>query len=289
MIRHLPRIHPLLVALIALGIVFGRTAEVLVYLVSLLLHETAHAAAARALGYEMERVELYPFGGRADLPGIELSGPLGEAVIAAAGPLANLAALAGATVLWRLGLGEAARVSTIIDANLLMLAVNALPAFPLDGGRVLRAALASRIGFSRASEGALRLTQWICVLLLPAAGVLQLLGLPGWQLAVLSLVLYSALRGEARRVPLARWTLWLRGREDLRSGGILPLQAFAAGDGAQVREVLRRLFGRRAHRVYVYDRDKMLGTLDDQALYRAVEQGDLRRTLGEIVRERKDG
>ncbi len=267
----------------------GRTTEIGVYIVSLLLHEAAHAAAARSLGYEMGRVELYPFGGRADIPGIELRGPLGEMVIAAAGPLANLVALAAATALWRLGLADALRVRMIVDANLAMLLVNALPAFPLDGGRVLRAVSAARVGFSRASEAALQLTQWICVLLLPAAAVVQLLGLPGWQLAVLSLVLFSALRRETARVPLARWTLWLRGQEDLRGGGILPLQAFAAGEGAQIRQVLRRLFGRRAHRIYVYDRDRMLGTLDDHAIYRAAQRGELQRTLGEIVRERNDG
>ncbi|MDA8345699.1 MAG: hypothetical protein M0Z66_09480 [Thermaerobacter sp.] len=285
----LPRIHPLLLALVALGVVMGRTTEIGVYIVSLLLHEAAHAAAARSLGYEMGRVELYPFGGRADIPGIELRGPLGEMVIAAAGPLANLVALAAATALWRLGLADALRVRMIVDANLAMLLVNALPAFPLDGGRVLRAVSAARVGFSRASEAALQLTQWICVLLLPAAAVVQLLGLPGWQLAVLSLVLFSALRRETARVPLARWTLWLRGQEDLRGGGILPLQAFAAGEGAQIRQVLRRLFGRRAHRIYVYDRDRMLGTLDDHAIYRAAQRGELQRTLGEIVRERNDG
>ena len=237
----------------------------------------------------MGRVDLYPFGGRADIPGIELRGPLAEMVIAAAGPLANLVALALATLLWRIGLADAARVRIIVDANLAMLLVNALPAFPLDGGRVLRAVASARVGFSRASEGALRLTQLICILLLPAAGLLQLLGLPGWQLAVLSLVLYSAHRREAANVPIARWTLWLRGQEDLRGGGILPLASFAAGEGAQVRQILRRLFGRRAHRVYVYDRDRMLGAIDDRTLYRAAERGELQRTLGEIVRERKDG
>ncbi len=285
----LPRVHPLLIALIALGIGLGQATQTVVYVVSLLLHEAAHATAARALGYEMERVELYPFGGRADIPGIELSGALGEAVIAAAGPLANLVALAAATALWRLGFADAGRVRMIVDANLAMLAVNLLPAFPLDGGRVVRAALSRRLGFSRASSAALQMTGLICLLLLAAGGVLQLLGFPGWQLAVLSVVIYSAQRREAARVPLARWALWLRGQEELRAGGILPLQSLAAGEAAQIRHVLSRLFGRRAHRVYVYDRDRMLGTLDDRAIYRAAERGELERTLGDVVRERHDG
>jgi stage IV sporulation protein FB len=63
----LPRPHPLLLMLLAAGVLLGQGTAVVVYLGSLLLHESSHVAAARSLGLRVGRVELYPFGGQADI------------------------------------------------------------------------------------------------------------------------------------------------------------------------------------------------------------------------------
>jgi Zn-dependent protease len=113
----------------------------LVFFVSVLLHELAHALAARALGVRTADVTLYVFGGAARITS-EPAEPGGEALMAAAGPLASvvLAGLAGlpAQVLG----GWAGELAWLVAAGNLTLAVfNLLPGFPLDGGRIARAAV----------------------------------------------------------------------------------------------------------------------------------------------------
>ncbi|NHC47352.1 site-2 protease family protein [Motilibacter aurantiacus] len=126
---------------------------------SVLLHELGHVLVARAFGLPVRRVELSLFGGGSHL-GVALPDPRREAAVAAAGPALSLL-LAG------IGLvaGRAAPDGTVLRvlvqhvaaANLLIALVNLLPGLPLDGGRVLTAAVWRATG--RRSAGA-RASAW---------------------------------------------------------------------------------------------------------------------------------
>jgi Zn-dependent protease len=112
------------------------------FFASLLLHELGHAFRARREGMEIEGITLWLFGGVAKFKGMFPSAGA-EFRIAIAGPLVSLV-LGGAFMLLAIaGLPEAADgVSAWLGyVNLLLLAFNLVPALPLDGGRVLRAAL----------------------------------------------------------------------------------------------------------------------------------------------------
>jgi stage IV sporulation protein FB len=279
----LPRPHPLLLILLAIGVLLGQGTALVVYIGTLILHESSHVAVARSLGLRVGRIDLYPFGGQAEIPDLELAGPLVEALVAIAGPLANLVAVAAAALVMRYGLAGAARGDLLLDVNLAMLAVNLLPAYPLDGGRIFHALRSRAIGWTPAGREALLLGRLIAFALAALGVLAQLMGYPGWQAVLLAVVILWAQRGIERRSPLSRWALWLRALAALSRGEVLPLQAFAAASGSELRQVLRRLFGGRAHRVYVYEGGRVVGALDDQALYEAAQDGDLRRTVGEIL------
>jgi Zn-dependent protease len=127
------------------------------FFASILLHELGHALAARREGIGVDGIDLFLFGGvmkmsrETDTPGAEFR-------VAVAGPLVTLAIMALAAVAAILMAGvdsfwEAARLSTAADAspvevvvsllvsmNLVLLLFNLVPAFPLDGGRIARAA-----------------------------------------------------------------------------------------------------------------------------------------------------
>jgi Zn-dependent protease len=115
-------------------------------MVSLLLHELGHAVTARRRGLAIVRVSLSFIGGTS-----EVSGPLraarDELVIAAAGPLASLgvafvAAVAHVVIVETAGAGVLATVAALVAvANLALALLNAIPGLPLDGGRLVRAAL----------------------------------------------------------------------------------------------------------------------------------------------------
>lgn len=113
---------------------------------SVVLHEVAHSLAARRYGVVVSRITLFIFGGVAQSES-EPKTALSELVIAIAGPLTSLAiaALSYATGLGlgQVGVGEiwAGLFVLIGGLNLALAVFNILPAFPLDGGRVLRASL----------------------------------------------------------------------------------------------------------------------------------------------------
>ena len=126
-----------------------------------LLHELGHALMARRFGILTADITLYPIGGVARLQHLPRS-PGAELLIALAGPAVNvaialvlgvgLAALVGAPhrLGWRDGI--VGWTSLLMGANLLLAGFNLIPAFPMDGGRVLRALLSIWLGRGRATE-----------------------------------------------------------------------------------------------------------------------------------------
>lgn len=138
-------------ALAFIGALFG----------SVLLHELGHAFAARRYGVRTPDITLLPIGGVARLDRIPDS-PRAELAIALAGPAVNivlaavlyvLATIAGRIdALGGIHLFGGTFLGRILFVNLWLALFNLLPAFPMDGGRVLRAALAHRLGFARATQ-----------------------------------------------------------------------------------------------------------------------------------------
>ena len=126
-----------------------------------LLHEFGHALAARRYGIRTPDITLLPIGGVARLERMPEK-PMQELVVAIAGPLVNVAI---AAVLW-LFLGFSGRLPhpdtisevgaslplRLLAVNLALVIFNLIPAFPMDGGRILRAVLALRMDYARATH-----------------------------------------------------------------------------------------------------------------------------------------
>lgn len=166
----------LLLAIVFLA--FGGLAGVLVVTLAfgfVLLHELGHAVVARALGVHTAEIELGFLGGAAKM---ELTrNPRHELLIAAAGPAVSLM-LGGLG----LGLGLATGSHYVMLAgwiNVVIAGFNLIPALPMDGGRILRAALAPRVGYIRATDISVTIARVIAVgfvlLALTGVGSVQLL------------------------------------------------------------------------------------------------------------------
>ncbi|WP_084963548.1 site-2 protease family protein [Thermoactinospora rubra] len=205
-----------IVAILVFGLAFGRfpaahpgASPVLyllaglvaaaLFLASLLAHELAHALVARREGVEVAGITLWLLGGVAELRG-EARTPGADLRIAAVGPLTSLLCglvflllslplpgLAGATLLYLAGV------------NVLLAVFNLIPAAPLDGGRVLRAALwAWRKDRASAAVTAARAGRVFGYALI-ALGFLQVvtgLGFQGLWLALIGLFLVNAATAE---------------------------------------------------------------------------------------------
>jgi len=122
----------------------GLSAALLLFM-SVLIHELAHALVAQTRGIPVERITLFIFGGVAEMR-MEAQRPMDEFVLTIVGPLSSLA-LAGLFQAGALGAAAAGfdtiqlLAITLAQLNLILAVFNMVPAFPLDGGRVLRSIL----------------------------------------------------------------------------------------------------------------------------------------------------
>ncbi|MGO9397623.1 MAG: site-2 protease family protein [Xanthobacteraceae bacterium] len=168
-----------------------------------LLHEFGHIFTARGFGVRTPDVILLPIGGVARLERIPEK-PSEEFLIAIAGPAVNvviamlLIVIGGANLsAGHLSMLESTNVSMIdrlAAVNLFLALFNLIPAFPMDGGRVLRALLAARFGYVRATEIAAMIGQWVAFVL----GFLGLFGNP--LLIFIAIFVYLAASAEAHLV-----------------------------------------------------------------------------------------
>lgn len=183
----------------------------LLFFASVLFHELAHSFVALRDGIPIRRIILFIFGGLAQI-GAEPDRPGVEFRVAIAGPLSSfgLAAAFGllSYVFGLLGLQALLLVAAYLMRMNFMLAVfNLVPAFPLDGGRVLRALLWKRTGsFQRATEMAGAVGQGLAVVLL-GLGVWSVLWgqvLQGLWMGFLGWFLYQAAQSGSAQVALRR-------------------------------------------------------------------------------------
>lgn len=161
------------------GALFGVAAMLLLF-VCVTLHELGHSVQAVNYGIQVEDITLYPIGGVARLREIPKN-PVQEFRIAIAGPLVNVAIvgvlaatgwIAGVTAFrWPGDLFDDLRdpswqllLPYLVFANISLALFNLLPAFPMDGGRILRSVLAMRMDHARATSIAASIGQGMALL-----------------------------------------------------------------------------------------------------------------------------
>jgi Zn-dependent protease len=209
----------LLVAWVAISnyAMAGSLAEVLRAIVFLfclfgiiVLHELGHALAAKRFGIRTRDIVLLPIGGVARLERMP-ENPWQELVVALAGPAVNVVLALMVYVLllreepsWQLGqwsLIKGTFLGRLFAVNVALAIFNLLPAFPMDGGRVLRALLAIQMDYVRATHWAATIGQAMAILF-GLAGLLA----PNPMLLFIALFVWIGAAQEASMVEL-RWAL----------------------------------------------------------------------------------
>lgn len=162
------------------GVAFGLLFTILLF-ACVVLHELGHSLVAKAFKIPVREIVLLPIGGVAQMEK-NPEKPVHELLIAVAGPLVNVVIAIGIWVAFGKTLlsgidlkaltspqsvqpSAQALVFWLLTANVSLAVFNMIPAFPLDGGRVLRAVLAMFMGFSQGTRVAAGIGQFIAILL----------------------------------------------------------------------------------------------------------------------------
>jgi Zn-dependent protease len=167
--------------MITSGVVGGLVLATLVFS-SVVVHELGHAVVARRLGVPITGIELHILGGAAKMARMPRTAAH-EIWIAIAGPAVSLVLGAVGVALWFVtGLKF---VGTLGAINLMLGGFNMLPALPMDGGRVLRAALSRRLGRYKATHIAATVAQVMAGLFVVVAIAFSM-----WMLIALAVLLW---------------------------------------------------------------------------------------------------
>ncbi len=234
----------------------GVLGQALVVFTAVFLHEIGHVVVALGYGIKVTDVELLPFGGVARLEGSVELHPAIDTYIAVAGPLTNgFLALMGFTM-EKFGMGNQQWLPFFVQCNILLGVFNLLPAFPLDGGRILRAVLSLHMGIKRATERAINLSTLI-------GFVLACLGI--WSvivnqarnfdfLVIAVFLLYFAAKEKGTTMYIFMKFL-ARKKEDLLREGVLLTRQVVALESTFLKDVVKFFVPQKYHLVVVVTRD----------------------------------
>lgn len=261
---------PLAVALAGIGLIGA-------VFFCVVLHEFGHALAARRYGIPTRDITLYPIGGVARLQRIPEK-PLQELVVALAGPAVNVV-IAGVIALFLLLTGQTFRPGAGLAAphqmffqnlfwiNLLLVVFNLLPAFPMDGGRVLRSLLAMRMDYVRATQIAAGVGQGMAIFF----GLVSIVIFNPFLLFI-ALFVYLGAQQEAS------FALMRTAIEGLPVASAMVTHFSPLHPWDTLDEAVRLLLAGSEQDFPVIDEGRMVGVLTRQQLMRALAEGDERST-----------
>ncbi|MFZ7126863.1 MAG: site-2 protease family protein [Desulfobacterales bacterium] len=157
----------------SIGAVVGGVAFILAIFLCVTLHEYGHALTARRFGVRTKDIILLPIGGVARLERIP-NRPFEEFWVALAGPAVNVI-IAILLFVWlhltssmapveNLSVAGGPFLERVLMVNVFLVVFNMIPAFPMDGGRVLRSLLSLRLGHVRATQAAASIGQGVAFL-----------------------------------------------------------------------------------------------------------------------------
>jgi Zn-dependent protease/predicted transcriptional regulator len=236
------------------------------------LHELGHALAARHYGIRTPRITLLPIGGLAEMERMP-DNPWHEVVVAVAGPLVNVA-IAG-LLIYGFGatLSEQAFASMespsatfwsrLAAVNIVLVVFNMIPAFPMDGGRVLRALLSTKMSRKKATDVAANTGQVVAL----AFGFLGLVS-GNALLVFVAIFVYLAAGGEAQAVSMQQLAKRLSSKDAM----ITQFESLDAG--ASLGDAAEALLRTTQHEFPIMDgAGKLRGVLTRASLVAGLEKG----------------
>ncbi len=255
---------------------------ILALFVCVLLHELAHSLVARHYGVRVDSITLLPIGGVAAMEEMPKK-PSEEAVTAIVGPLTSLAIAGGLAGLVYGMQGPDAIfafdplggpiLSSLVWTNVVIALFNLIPAFPMDGGRVLRAVLSHYMGQVRATNIAATLGQATAVLI----GLVGLLILNNLWLALIAIFIFLGAGQESRQVRLQAML------DDFTAGQAMVTRFDTLEHNVPLRTALAHASQGYQHDFPVVRGDMIVGIVTRQDLLNGLHTAGPDRVVGDVM------
>lgn len=230
------RINWLFLLLCLLYGYLGLIEEILIIMVSVLMHEIAHTIMASLLGVKVAEIEILPFGGQAKIEDFTGLDPEQEIYVALAGPVLSLS-LAAFFHFWPPHMGNF-NINLFVTFNAFLGVFNLLPALPLDGGRVLRAACSTVMGYKKATRRVSNLGKLIAIAI-GSYGIYMTYSEPdNANYIIIAILLYWAANREAKYLAYSFMRYLVNKKSELSRQGILPSQQVVSQPDTLIKKIL---------------------------------------------------
>jgi len=261
-------------------LVLGAICAILFFL-TILLHEIGHSLIALKHGYRIESITLFLFGGVAQLEDTPRN-PKVEGIMAFVGPATSFA-IGFILIPIALLLNDPSRGSTPLQAlkimcgtigfyNLLLGGFNLIPAFPMDGGRILRSILASRFGMLKATDMAVKIGKGIAVVMI-VIGIVFL----DIFIVLVALFIYAGASEEAQMTKL------MVALDGVKVRAIMNSQIYWLEPSTSVDEALKKMILERRISYPVVENGVLLGIITAGAIARVPLYERSKVTIAQIV------
>lgn len=281
-------IGPGAMVLTAISLYLGYLDKAVILLSSVFLHEIAHLAAAHILGFRIRELELFPLGGVARIEGLFQLSPAREVIISAAGPLLNIFIAILAFVGNLNEIVGPNRADFTVAANVVIALFNLLPILPMDGGRILRAALCYRWGMIRATGFVTGFGRAISAVMLAYALYNRLNGVFFISMAVASLYLFFAAGAERKMAPSLMIEQTNTKKRDLFNRGLLRSRSLAVACNNSIKKTIENLLPGYYHIIFVIGREgEVVGKIGEDELIRGAIKYGYTTSIGRLCGGKK--
>jgi len=278
------KINKYFIFLFIICLVYGYLKEMSILFLFVLLHELCHAIAAWALGFKIESIELFPFGGVARIDNLDSSGTFKEIIISIAGPLLNITVALIILILDKVGIYVPCS-SYISNVNITLGSFNLLPGLPLDGGRVLRAVLCYFVGFKKATKAAVISGKVISILMLIMGIILSVSGYTNLGLFVMPIFIFISSGKEEKTIIYTIMKNIISKDKQVSDEGIMEVVEICAYENVYVREVLKYFELNKYHIIIVINANmEIQALLTESQVFKSLSLYDSDITLGQLCK-----
>ncbi|MFA5142768.1 MAG: site-2 protease family protein [Candidatus Omnitrophota bacterium] len=249
------------------------------------IHELCHSLTAKYFGIAVHEITLLPIGGISAMTRMPEK-PVQEFLISIAGPFSNIVIILAFFFPMKYLLGPDALFHPLSTAtwpltiaylywiNLILAGFNLLPAFPMDGGRVLRALLAARLGYQKATRIAVNFGHAFAV-------IFAYFGIVRFNiiLIIIALFIYTAASGEGAQVDVKETLKKFRVRD------ILPPDFITVTSSTTLAKVLELIFHSHQEDFPVVDGRMPVGFATRQDIMQGIHRFGMDKPVGEVMRK----